>query len=172
MSLKRGIYKTCKCCSSEFYVPRYRSNSANFCSVKCLNSNQYVRYEISCKRCSKVFKVSNSRRNRKFCSIECSNFAKDTLIERRKKCKRSSIISRGKFTGRTLRKFVFDHKEKKCEICSYDEYEFCLDIHHFDENPLNNSLENLKVLCVICHRKLHKGVLNAIEKGKLAKNDK
>ena len=45
---------------------------------------------------------------------------------------------------------------KKCEKFGYDEYDFCLDIHHIDMNENNNDISNLAVLCVICHKKLHK----------------
>ena len=161
MRKRSGVVKICKCCNQDFYVPKYRSVTANFCSTNCLNTEQYSHHKKECQRCHKVFMVSNSRVNKKFCSSECQHFSRATLAERRKACKRSSIISRGKFTGKTLRKFVFDYKEKKCEICGYNEYDFCLDIHHLDENSHNNDLSNLKVLCCMCHKKLHKGVINA-----------
>ena len=60
--------------------------------------------------------------------------------------------------GKSFRKHVFILKEKKCEICGYDEHDFCLEIHHKDKDCTNNSIENLAILCVICHRKLHKNL--------------
>jgi 5-methylcytosine-specific restriction endonuclease McrA len=30
-----------------------------------------------------------------------------------------------------------------------------IDTHHIDRNKSNNSLENVKVLCVVCHAKRH-----------------
>lgn len=161
MPLKKGVNKNCTCCGKEFYVPSYRAISAKFCSTFCLNKGQYENHRKNCQRCNKLFMVSNSRLKKKFCSTECKAFAKYDLRERRRRCKRSAIISRGKFTGRTLRKYVFDNKPKICQICDYNEFDFCLDIHHIDENSHNNSLKNLAVLCCMCHKKLHKGVLNA-----------
>src|SRR5690554_5341692 len=38
-----------------------------------------------------------------------------------------------------------------CEICGKEN---ALDVHHKDENPLNNSLENLQRLCRSCHIKI------------------
>lgn len=32
-----------------------------------------------------------------------------------------------------------------------------LDVHHIDENPFNNDLENLTLLCRSCHMKEHRG---------------
>lgn len=40
----------------------------------------------------------------------------------------------------------------KCETCLTSER---LHIHHVDENPFNNALENLMTLCSSCHLKLH-----------------
>ncbi len=159
MRIKQGEYKICKCCSKEYYVPRYRVNKSSFCSVKCLNSDQYVKIIKKCERCKKEFFVSNSRIKRKYCSNDCSHFAKNDIVQNRKNQKLSARISRGKFTGKSLRKFVFSKKEKKCEICSYSEYDFCLDIHHEDKNPLNNDINNLRVLCAMCHRSVHKGII-------------
>ncbi len=33
---KKGVTKTCKNCNEEFYVPKYRENTAIYCSRKCL----------------------------------------------------------------------------------------------------------------------------------------
>lgn len=159
------ILKHCLACNKEYKVPKYREESAKYCSRECQNHGQYQAFTKVCGTCNKEFTVSNSRQNKVFCSLLCRTHTKVDLVERRKKAKRAAIISRGTFTGATLRKFVFDSKQKECEICGYDEYDFCLDVHHIDENPRNNVLENLAVLCCMCHKKLHKGVIEyAIEK--------
>jgi hypothetical protein len=36
-----------------------------------------------------------------------------------------------------------------CEICQQIHYD---DIHHIDGDPTNNDLDNLRLLCVKCHR--------------------
>jgi len=46
-----------------------------------------------------------------------------------------------------LRKFG-----NKCSICSRTEG---LHIHHKDKNPSNNRMDNLIVLCGVCHKKIH-----------------
>ena len=42
---------------------------------------------------------------------------------------------------------------EKCELCGKTRGK--LHVHHLDENPTNNSPENLQTLCVSCHRLLH-----------------
>jgi hypothetical protein len=44
-------------------------------------------------------------------------------------------------------------------ICGYDEFVEGLDVHHIDENRKNNKLNNLIVVCGICHNLHHRGKL-------------
>ncbi len=46
-----------------------------------------------------------------------------------------------------LRKF-----NNKCVVCGKEEG---LHIHHKDNNPKNNQIDNLAVLCGVCHKKAH-----------------
>lgn len=150
----------CKCCNKEYHVPKYREHKSKYCSKYCLNNGQYESITKICLCCKKEFKVSNSRANKKFCSSECRDFTKTTQIERRRESRRLVSVKRGSACSKTVRKYVFSLKQKKCEICGYDEYDFCLDIHHIDNNPINNDINNLAVLCCMCHKKLHKKVIN------------
>jgi hypothetical protein len=158
---RKGQTIKCRACSKEFYVPSYRVNSAKFCSLICQNHTQYEKYKFNCKACGKACVTSPSRKNykKKFCSLECrEQNAMDDKV-RRKKAKAISIINRGHLKSRTLRKYISEFKDMKCEYCGYDEHEFCLDMHHKDHNPQNNSVDNIGILCCMCHRKYHKGVI-------------
>ncbi len=161
--LKKGIHKKCKACKKEFYVPKYRIKTARFCSIDCQNHKQYIRSKHQFFKCRKKFEDSPSRALRKkFCSLDCrAEFQRiyKTTQEKRKAQKILVNNKRGINWSTNNRKHVFALKEKKCEICGYHEYDFCLDIHHKDENPNNNDIKNLLVLCVICHRKYHKGII-------------
>lgn len=159
MRQKTGQYKNCVVCKKEFYVPKYRIEKSKYCSVECQNHGQYESIKKICLSCGKEFYVSNSRVNKKYCSDLCKQKSNYNIKEMRKKQKVCVKVSRKNATSYMVRKFAFLHKPKKCEICGYDEYDFNLDVHHYDENPLNNDLSNLKVLCVMCHRKLHKGII-------------
>ena len=49
-----------------------------------------------------------------------------------------------------LRKLLFEIYEFQCSLCGeYDKRK--LQIHHLDQNPSNNSVENLRLVCVECH---------------------
>jgi hypothetical protein len=54
----------------------------------------------------------------------------------------------GRYRARTLTRKV------RCEMCGATTRR--LDVHHRDENPLNNAVENRIVLCRSCHLKGHR----------------
>lgn len=45
---------------------------------------------------------------------------------------------------------------EKCSGCGYCEHSDILGVHHKDENRMNNSLDNLEVLCPTCHSMRHR----------------
>jgi len=51
----------------------------------------------------------------------------------------------------------------KCSICGKEDKTI---VHHVDENPNNNKLENLRILCYKCHNQLHGiGINTQFKKG-------
>lgn len=152
--------KICKVCGKEYYVKPYLYERSKYCSKYCQNHGQYNCIKKICPTCQNVFYVSNSRIKRIYCSDLCAKVSHANIKQRRLQTKLYNRLHRQNPTSKTLRKFMFSIKPKKCEICGYDEYDFCLDIHHIDKNCLNNDIENLKILCAICHRKLHKGIID------------
>jgi hypothetical protein len=148
----------CKSCNSTFSVPMHRSGTATFCSKQCQNHTQYLnRVKFTCRGCAKLVEASPSRTDKKYCSIECrSNSARTESVRRQLRKQRRY---RNSNRSRNLRKWIWEHKAKKCEICSadYSAHDYCLDLHHIDNNCDNNTPENIAVLCAPCHRKLHKG---------------
>lgn len=159
--VRNGVDIVCAACSKKFYVPKYREDSAKFCSHECQNHKQYDKYIFNCKSCGKEVITSPSRRKsiKKFCSLDCREANRMSIVERRKKIKAISKLKRGSSSSRGLRNHVFLLKDKICEICGYDEHVFCLDLHHIDEDPTNNEIDNIAVLCCMCHRKLHKDLI-------------
>lgn len=83
---------------------------------------------------------------------ECAEFNKyifDKALIKNKKKPRKTISSKSKAT---LQKKI----KSSCPICFNEDVEH-FQIHHIDENPQNNELLNLLMLCPICHSKITKG---------------
>lgn len=168
MGCKRtGIDKICDACNKKYYVSGWRLKRGNsrFCSTKCQNHIQYEKSKHKCKGCGKDFESSPCRIGKRiYCSKECrwSEDSKKEICQkelRRERIRKYRESGKVPKNGMQLRKYAFMHKEKECQICRFNEFDCCLDIHHVDSNPNNNSLENLAVLCVMCHRKVHRNII-------------
>lgn len=156
---KEGINIECKACGNIFYAPAYRKDTAKFCSKECLNHKQFERRTLVCKGCDKEFIVSNSKRDKKFCSMECKSIKATNEKELRLQVKALNILKRGRNSSRNLKKAMSKLRKLFCDNCGYDKASYNIELHHIDENPCNNVMENLAVLCVMCHRDLHYGSL-------------
>lgn len=97
--------------------------------------------EKYCAYCGK--QITNT--NKKYCDRICMRKAFTHIGES------NSSWSNTHSTARIINN-LFLHKDK-CEKCGKTGK---LDIHHIDENPNNNNLENLMCLCRSCHMKIHR----------------
>jgi len=52
-------------------------------------------------------------------------------------------------------KIAFENLPIKCNRCGLSDIDK-LQVHHKDKNPRNNKLENLEILCTLCHTHHHK----------------
>ena len=59
---------------------------------------------------------------------------------------------------RLYRKWAFEHYPSECFICN--EKNKRLYVHHINPSHEINNVENLRILCASCHRKIHCGTLS------------
>jgi hypothetical protein len=57
-----------------------------------------------------------------------------------------------------LSKKVYQEAGSKCSFCDENDTDV-LDIHHIDEDPSNNAMQNLFLACAVCHRKITAGTI-------------
>lgn len=152
------VTKTCQACGEEYSVQNYRSEESKYCSRKCQNHKQYETRVIICKGCGREFYVSPSRKGKKFCSIECRSLRKKSESEYRKDTRKWKSLHYGEMSGANLRRYLKRKFIFECQSCGYCDFEFAIDVHHIDKSPDNNQLDNLLLLCALCHRKIHNGV--------------
>ena len=119
--------------------------------------------ECICDYCGKEFlrthsKLEKSKSGLHFCSRECKDNAQ--RISSGKDFDNIRPDHYGTAT-KNYREKAFKEYSHKCAVCGYDEDKDILEVHHIDENRENNEIDNLIILCPICHRKLtsHKYIL-------------
>lgn len=141
----------CDYCSKKFelsktlYNKRIKRNKHFYCSKECCNESKKRKIELECANCGKKIyttphKLKQSKSGKKFCSQSCSNSYNNTM--------------RKKESLNTYRRIAFEQYEHKCKICGWNKDKRILEVHHIDENRKNNKINNLIILCPICHRYL------------------
>lgn len=79
---------------------------------------------------------------------EKSNFEPVQVVEKKKRGRKLRLpLSDAK------RKEVLEMNNYRCSVCGY--HSKSNQIHHMDNNPSNNQIENLIVFCYECHKKIH-----------------
>lgn len=118
---------------------------------------------LKCSYCGKEFSRSTSELKKSksglfFCCREHKDLAQRSISGEDFDIMRPSHY--GKIT-KNYRKLAFNSYLHKCAVCGWDEDEDILEVHHIDEDHSNNEIENLMILCPLCHRKLtsHKYIL-------------
>lgn len=137
----------CKTCGKEQTISPSTltpNNIANYSFLGCLDCKYQ---EVECNYCHKKFKRLRSALEKDnksgyvYCSRECGNRHKNEFVRNTK-------------DSCDYRRNAFLTYEHKCAICGWDEDERILEVHHIDENRKNNDVNNLIILCPICHKKL------------------
>lgn len=116
---------------------------------KCPNCGAKEGEYVKCAYCGKEIYRSKSRlENNKsgyyYCSRECGNLHKNQLRAESGEWD-NSLNYRSK---------AFEKYPHRCIVCGWNEDERILEVHHIDENREHNNIENLCILCPICHRKI------------------
>lgn len=107
-----------------------------------------------CARCKK--ELTTEQRHNTYCSRECANLArKENKIKNWLEGSYNGIIGTNQLS-KTIRDYLLEKVNYRCELCGWDKInpitnKCPLEIHHKDGNYMNNSLDNLQVLCPNCH---------------------
>ena len=130
------------------------------------------RQEVECAYCKIKFlkplsKLDRSKSGLYFCCREHKDLAQ--RLESGQEFQEMRPDHYGTTDSKNYREKAFREYEHKCTICDWNEDSDVLEVHHIDENRENNKIDNLIILCPICHKKLttHKYILvnkNSIHK--------
>lgn len=140
-----------------------KSDALRTICPQCKIEKHQARFEdnrtmVICSYCGKEFQKSNSSITKSksgmyFCCREHKDLA--ARLESGELFADIRPDHYGHANGRSsYRAIAFRAYEHKCAICDWDEDEDMLETHHIDSDRSNNKVENLIILCSICHRKL------------------
>jgi hypothetical protein len=113
-----------------------------YCGPSCWNSDTKRRYESITKtcQCGKSFTTKNNpKKEKRFCSIKCSNSFVRRGSNRLDKITHYSTI-------------CFLHHKRECVVCGEKNV---VEVHHYDKNHKNNEPKNLVPLCPTHHAYMH-----------------
>ena len=113
----------------------------NITFTKIQYNQKYIKILKVCPVCRTNFNVLEGEPKEK---TTCSNSCSNTYFH--------SGYNNGNFKGNQYRTLCFAEHKRECVICKES---LAVDVHHFDENRNNNSVENLVPLCPTHHRYWH-----------------
>lgn len=161
------ILKNCLNCNSEFTAPIREINRGNgkFCCMKCSGEHNgktrpKPQSNVKCSFCEKMFYMNDSKKkNSKSGLYFCCRDHKDAAqrIGGIKSIMPPHYGTAQPDDNKHYRRIAFSNKPKKCERCGYDHNEAAIIVHHIDRNRMNDSINNLEVLCANCHAIEHWG---------------
>jgi hypothetical protein len=137
---------SCIICQTPIYRRPFEINKNKgkiFCSMRCYGLS--CRKENPCVVCEKLILAS---KNKKTCSRICSNKYRIGIKYKIGRPKDKANIFR------VLKLKLINEKGKGCERCNYKKCAI-LQIHHKNRNRMDNSIENLEIICPNCHYEEH-----------------
>ncbi len=134
-----------------------------FCSKTCLEQFKAEEYEARslakmkpCPRCNAMFVPATSYQA--FCGRDCADRAHSAKMLGAANPRWNGGVFKQRTKPhvarhyREIRPLVLKRDGNRCLLCEGTEK---LNVHHIDENPLNNRTVNLATLCWDCHMKVH-----------------
>ena len=145
---REAVYKKCEYCGKDFLVRKAWIDTQKFCSRACSAKSKKKRVTLNCAYCGKEFErieshLGKSKSGLYFCCRDCKD--KGQQLENGLGLRKET----GLYAYREAAMRVYDHK---CAVCGWNLDDRVLEVHHIDSDRSNNTIENLLVLCPICHK--------------------
>lgn len=152
----------CDCCEQEFEKETRRVNEARkngwkiFCSKECKSKIKSKKILCNCAHCEAEIQktpseIKRSKTGNVFCNKSCAASYNNSHF---KTGENNPNYKHGEGTNYT--NLAFKNYKPFCTMCGHTS-RATLQVHHIDENRLNNSIENLIILCANCHCEIHYG---------------
>lgn len=160
---KKGLFKNCRFCGSEFYVSQIRKGQQCCCQEHTILLSKKNAFRFSCKICGKEVltqPAQMSYRHRQTCSMKCRSINQRLVAEERRKRlgytkHQLDRLARYSHEAATWRKSVFERDNWTCQVCKVRgnrlEADHIKPWAYFPD--LRFELSNGRTLCRPCHDK-------------------
>lgn len=167
--MKKGIISNCLHCGKDIYVSQCLIGIKKYCSRHCLGKGTKKRcgsQTMKCAFCSSKIKIENYRIKRsKTKTFYCSFFCKGKAL---KTYRLHYGFKKTRFTDKKYSdyKWVWNGTRMKAEHRMIMEnhlgrvLESWEHVHHINEDPKDNRIENLMIVTAKEHGKIHKKLKN------------
>jgi len=119
--------------------------------------NCRVIVECTCVFCQTKFYRNPKRLLRSKLGIAyCSRRCKESVIQSKLTFQEPIAVFKTTYNKKYYRALALAHYGPQCNRCGFDDHVTALEVHHCDRDRDNNYIDNLEVLCKICHRREHK----------------
>ena len=155
---KQKNWKTVQCeqCKKNFEKQnsQIKKSNRNYCSKKCYNNSKFSGKNIPCSFCKSLIYRSKHRLelfNFHYCNHHCRE---KHLFPNKKQNIKLTNKKTPNCRNKALKYYGLICQNKEC-LLKNNEIKILkcyLDVDHIDSDRTNNSIENLAVLCVFCHR--------------------
>jgi len=159
---REGVKVRCLQCNKEYIARKsfYDKGKCVCCSRACSSLLQRKRIIKKCDFCGKEFEriaasIKNSRTGLLFCSRKCKDLA--LRLNSGEKFQKMRPDHYGTANGKNhYRDKAFEYYLHECANpkCGYNEDDRLLEVHHRDFDKNNNEIENLVILCCMCHKRV------------------
>lgn len=160
---RKAIRVNCYCCEKSFLKQKRSVKRINYCSKKCSSQNRRNQQKIKCDNpnCNALFERVNNKikSTYNFCSRKCKD--ESQKVENNS----NYTLKHYKDGSTTYRKKAFEYYPPCCYVCKEWDKDILI-VHHIDEDRNNNEIENLVILCVNDHLKVHKNKLSLLRRDK------
>lgn len=147
-----------------------RTSRAHHVCPKCKEEDKHQNsLLVECDYCHKSYYEKPSHYEKSsfhFCSRACKDTAQSLQGGEKFKNMRP-LHYRINNSIANYRKKAFSKYSHCCAVCGWNEDEDILEVHHIDENRQNNDIDNLIILCPVCHRKLSSHKYELIDRQKI-----